>query len=57
MDKICKQVKDGLPGKDPQRFSSLVRKSRHYCRKCGCTASDKNLLCKPEKIRKQESDK
>lgn len=53
MEKICKSVKEGLPERDPAAYADLVKKSTHFCRKCGLCANDKKRLCKPEKIPKK----
>ena len=37
---------------DLNAYMELVRKATHVCRKCGRSAKDKLLLCKPARIAK-----
>jgi hypothetical protein len=50
MKNLCEWSKKDLE-KDRAELMALVAKPTHVCRNCGRAAADKDVLCKPLKIK------
>ena len=50
LKKMCKAAKDGLKANEDAILDE-VRDAKYICKKCLRTASDKELLCDPKKIK------
>lgn len=50
---LCKWDKEDLKERFKE-YKKLVRAASFICRKCGRAAVDEDLLCKPEKLKKDD---
>ncbi len=48
--KMCKAAKDGMKFNNPYLIEQVTNPA-YICKNCLRTAADKDLLCKPEKIK------
>lgn len=48
--RMCKLAKKDVPAEDPTEYAALIKDAAYFCTKCGRTAVQKKMLCKPAKI-------
>jgi hypothetical protein len=51
---LCKLIKNDILEENLKEYLNVVKEPTHYCKKCGRVANSKKLLCKAEKISKDE---
>jgi len=47
---LCRLIKEDFHNTSKKEFLKMVDQAGFYCKKCGRTAKDEKLLCKPRKI-------
>jgi hypothetical protein len=55
--KLCKLVKEDYLDDNFKAYVKYVKKPQYVCKKCGRAAEDKDMLCKPLKIKDKNKDK
>jgi len=48
--KICKLVKDKLQKDEPEKYKSLIKEPKYFCKNCGRAAVKASHLCDPKKL-------